>query len=118
MLDLGQNRGALHLSLRNPEDLKDAETRPATLAKLRLHQEPMKDPEPAPAPIALPPPQPIVEEPKGPPPAKPIYVYRSYVQSVTEHKNDGTSARRVITQGSADMVQPPQDGFRTTTEFR
>lgn len=38
-LDLGQNRGTLHLSLRNPEDIKEADTRPATLADLRFHQE-------------------------------------------------------------------------------
>ncbi len=38
-LDLGQNKGTLHLALRNPEDNQPAETRPATLADLRFHQE-------------------------------------------------------------------------------
>lgn len=38
-LDLGQNKGILHLSLRNPEDTEAARTRPATLADLRFHQE-------------------------------------------------------------------------------
>jgi pilus assembly protein CpaB len=38
MLDLGQNRGTLHLSLRNPEDGKAAATRPATLTDLRFRQ--------------------------------------------------------------------------------
>jgi pilus assembly protein CpaB len=38
-LDLGQNKGTLHLSLRNPEDSQPADTRPATLADLRFHQE-------------------------------------------------------------------------------
>jgi pilus assembly protein CpaB len=38
-LDLGQNRGTLHLSLRNPEDHQPAVTRPTTLADLRYHQE-------------------------------------------------------------------------------
>ena len=39
-LDLGMNRGLLHLALRNPEDNEEAETRPATMSQLRLHQEP------------------------------------------------------------------------------
>jgi pilus assembly protein CpaB len=38
-LDLGQNKGTLHLTLRNPEDSLPAHTRPATLAGLRFHQE-------------------------------------------------------------------------------
>ena len=38
-LDLGQNKGSLHLSLRNPEDKEAADTRPATLADLRFRQE-------------------------------------------------------------------------------
>src|SRR5437879_8830127 len=33
-LDLGQNRGSLHLSLRNPEDTRHAQARPATLTAL------------------------------------------------------------------------------------
>jgi pilus assembly protein CpaB len=106
MLDLGQNRGALHLSLRNPEDVRDAHTKPATLAALRLHQEPVKAPEPAPAP-----PPPVAEEPKAPPPPRPTYVYRSLSHSVTEHQNDGTLGRRVLTEGSTYMVTPQPDGF-------
>jgi pilus assembly protein CpaB len=38
-LDLGQNKGMLHLSLRHPDDNLAADTRPATLADLRFHQE-------------------------------------------------------------------------------
>jgi pilus assembly protein CpaB len=38
-LDLGQNRGQLHLSLRNPEDGKPAKTTPATLTDLQFYQE-------------------------------------------------------------------------------
>jgi pilus assembly protein CpaB len=38
-LDLGQNKGTLHLSLRNPEDSAAAKTQPATLADMRFHQE-------------------------------------------------------------------------------
>jgi pilus assembly protein CpaB len=38
-LDLGQNKGTLHLSLRNPEDEDAAKTRPATLSGLQFHQE-------------------------------------------------------------------------------
>ncbi len=39
LLDLGQNMGQLTLSLRNPEDLEEARTQPATLAQIRYHQE-------------------------------------------------------------------------------
>ncbi|MBV9126373.1 MAG: hypothetical protein JO112_23745, partial [Planctomycetes bacterium] len=38
-LDLGENRGILHLALRNPEDEKDAKVRPATLNSLQYDQE-------------------------------------------------------------------------------
>ncbi len=38
-LDLGQNKGTLHLALRNPTDSLPAFTRPATLAGLRFHQD-------------------------------------------------------------------------------
>lgn len=38
-LNLGQNRGTLHLSLRNPEDDRTAKTRPATVDDLQFHQE-------------------------------------------------------------------------------
>jgi pilus assembly protein CpaB len=39
-LNLGMNKGLLHLSLRNPEDSLEADTRPATLAQLRFSQDP------------------------------------------------------------------------------
>jgi hypothetical protein len=38
-VELGQNRGTLHLSLRNPNDTAPGSGRPATLADLRLYQE-------------------------------------------------------------------------------
>ena len=38
-LDLGQTKGTLHLSLRNPEDERDAKTRPATFNELRFFQD-------------------------------------------------------------------------------
>ena len=38
-LDLGQNRGNLHLSLRNPGDAVAANTRPATLSGLQFYQD-------------------------------------------------------------------------------
>jgi pilus assembly protein CpaB len=38
-LDLGQNRGTLHLSLRNPGDADPAKTQPATLSGLQFYQE-------------------------------------------------------------------------------
>jgi pilus assembly protein CpaB len=63
-LDLGQNKGILHLALRNPEDHMPAGTRPATLADLGLYDEvpkqEAKEPEKvaAPAPAPVPPPTP------------------------------------------------------------
>jgi pilus assembly protein CpaB len=105
-LDLGQNRGTLHLSLRNPEDKGDARTRIATLAELRYQQEPPKPAEPAPAPV--------VEAPKPPQP-RPVYVYRSAFQRIIEHSNDGTSVRKVITDSSARMGIPTQ-GYPTEDE--
>ncbi|MEE9601838.1 MAG: Flp pilus assembly protein CpaB, partial [Thermoguttaceae bacterium] len=38
-LDLGMNKGLLHLSLRNSEDNLEADTSPATMAQLRFLQE-------------------------------------------------------------------------------
>jgi pilus assembly protein CpaB len=76
-LDLGQNKGTLHLSLRNPADSSPANTRPATLADLRFHQDRPWDerlkgvleafgkamaqrrPEKAPAALPAPPPPPV-----------------------------------------------------------
>ena len=37
-LDMGQNAGTLHLSLRNPEDRVETPTQPATLAELKLNR--------------------------------------------------------------------------------
>jgi pilus assembly protein CpaB len=65
-LDLGQNKGTLHLTLRNPEDTEQIATRRATLKEIGLHEE--KPPEkpkeekpaaPAAAPIPPPPPPPL-----------------------------------------------------------
>ena len=50
LLDLGQNKGMLHLALRNLEDNKDAQTKPATLIDLR-------------PPVPVPPPLPKAPEP-------------------------------------------------------
>ena len=38
-LELGQNKGSLHLTLRNPEDTDPAKTQPATLSGLQFYQE-------------------------------------------------------------------------------
>ena len=54
LLDLGQNKGMLHLALRNREDNEDAQTRPATLIGLR-------PPVPPPLPKAPEPPPPTVK---------------------------------------------------------
>jgi pilus assembly protein CpaB len=93
LLDLGQNKGTLHLSLRNPEDTEDAQTRPATLADLRYRQEPpeVAEPEPAPAPA-------IVEAPPPAPPQRFVYVYRSAVPKmirIEKHSTDGNPAEAI-----------------------
>lgn len=70
-LDLGQNKGTLHLSLRNPEDEETAAVEPSTLSSLRIG---MRSPESEAAAKkkALPPEPPARKEPPPPPP-KPKY---------------------------------------------
>jgi Flp pilus assembly protein CpaB len=44
LLDLGQNKGTLHLALRNLQDDQDSNIRPATLADLRFrHEKPWEE---------------------------------------------------------------------------
>jgi pilus assembly protein CpaB len=113
-LDLGQNRGILHLSLRHPDDKSDAHTRVATLSELRFKQQPPKEVEPAPAPA--PPPAPVVEAPKSPA-ARPIYVYHPALHRIVEHQNDGTLVRKVISPGSTMMGTPwPDDSYPPPTQ--
>ena len=114
-LDLGQSRGTLHLSLRNPEDTKSSNTEMTTLSELRYrHEKPKVVADPA-----TPPPAPVVEAPKPPPAPKPIYVYRSMTQRLEEHQNDGTAQRRVLTEGASQMTFPTQDmNGPTTVQFR
>ena len=63
LLDLGQNMGQLTLSLRNPEDTAEADTRPATIADIRFRQE-----KPAPAAEPKPGESKPAAEPQTPPP--------------------------------------------------
>jgi Flp pilus assembly protein CpaB len=119
-LDLGQNRGTLHLSLRHPDDKSDAHTRVATLAELRFQQEPPKAAEPAPPPAPAPAPPPAVEAPKAPAP-KPTYVYRwnqRGMLQIVEHQNDGTSVRKYIQSGVSYMGMPSQEEPLPTETFR
>lgn len=69
-LDLAQNRGTLHLTLRNPEDISPAVTRPATITDLLLNpQRPdatttkVVEKPPEKPPEVVPPPRAVVEEP-------------------------------------------------------
>ena len=62
LLDLGQNKGTLHLSLRNPKDKGTSTTKPAMAADLQIPR--MKKPKPADVPLVMPTPPP-------PPPAAP-----------------------------------------------
>ena len=114
-LDLAQNRGTLHLSLRNPEDTKDSETGMTTLNELKYRREPRKVVETT---EITPPPAPVVEAPKPAPPPKPIYVYRTSSQRLEEHQTDGTAARRVLTEGSSQMAFPGMDPGSSTMQFR
>lgn len=92
-LDLGQNMGILHLSLRNPEDDTYASTRPATLADLGLREEapkpPAKEAEKVAAAAAPPPP------PTPAPPAR-IRVIRGATESegVLFEPTDSTRGQR------------------------
>lgn len=63
-LDLGQNKGTLHLSLRNPKDDKAVLVRRATLMEIGLHEEKPKEEK---AIVAAPPPPP-------PPPPPPLQI--------------------------------------------
>ncbi len=65
LLDLGQNMGQLTLALRNPEDLLEADTVPATLADIRFRQE---VPVVLPTEVAAAQPQSEEPEKKDPPP--------------------------------------------------
>ena len=102
-LELGQNRGTLHLSLRNPEDSEDAKTKTATLAELRVPaRSPRRSAEP---PLRL-----RLRSSRNrrlrrrPSPSTSI---TRRTRGRDEHRNDGTSARRVLTEGSARMGIPP-----------
>jgi pilus assembly protein CpaB len=77
MLALAQSKGTLHLSLRNSNDNGDANSRPVTLADLRLHQDkPEKTASPAPVQAAPPPPPPLmIRTVRGPQEGEPIYLY-------------------------------------------
>jgi pilus assembly protein CpaB len=61
LLDLGQNKGTLHLSLRNPKDTGNTKPKATTLADLHLPRTgkpkpvPVEPPTPPPAPEVLPP---------------------------------------------------------------
>jgi pilus assembly protein CpaB len=55
-LDLGQNKGTLHLALRNPNDSETTAARRTTLAELGVAQEPPPAAAPAPAEPPAPPP--------------------------------------------------------------
>jgi len=82
LLELGQNKGTLHLSLRNPDDDRDSGARPVTLADLRYKAERPWDERlksvleamakaqaAAPKPVAPAAPEPVVAKAPEPPPA-------------------------------------------------
>jgi pilus assembly protein CpaB len=62
LLDLGQNKGTLHLSLRNPQDAGNAVTKPATMADIQLPR--VKKPASIPTAVAA---RPLPTPPPAPP---------------------------------------------------
>ncbi len=80
-LDLGQNRGTLHLSLRNLKDEGKATSKPTMLSDLQLR--PKKPPvalaavPPPPAPAPAPLPTPIPRQPPGPRVVQPLFQVRT-----------------------------------------
>jgi pilus assembly protein CpaB len=62
-LDLGQNRGTLHLALRNPEDNQIVSTRRATLADIGLVQQ-----------VVVPAHAKLLQPPEPPPPPRPLRI--------------------------------------------
>lgn len=112
LLDLGQNKGTLHLSLRNLQDNQDTNIQPATLADLRYRQERPWDekargvlsvlatglaqlrtkPAPVPTPTPTPPPTPVAAAPApapvvatappAPPRARHVMIYRGTYQPI------------------------------------
>jgi pilus assembly protein CpaB len=101
-LGLGQNKGALHLSLRNHEDNQVGSAAPARLAK--LDDEDREEP-----PMALPP-----ARPREPPPArKVIAIYRGIGSVETHSPGDGlvhASARpfESVTREAEPRVEGPR----------
>ncbi len=115
LVDLGQNKGTLHLSLRNLQDDQDGNTRPATLADLRFRQEKPWDERakgflgalgqvlaratPAPVPTLAPAPAPapaVATQPPAPPRARQLTIYRGldrpHYQSVDQFGDGGPRA--------------------------
>jgi len=67
MIELGQNKGTLHLSLRNQDDDSEVKPKVATMADIQFHRDrPKKEPAPAPVVVKAPEPAPL---PPLPPPA-------------------------------------------------
>jgi pilus assembly protein CpaB len=66
LLDLGQNKGTLHLSLRSQKDTGSTKTKPVSMADLQLPRKRPVVPAPAPAP-PTPMPPPVVLEPEPDP---------------------------------------------------
>ena len=95
-LNLGMNKGTLHLSLRNPTDDKTKGPRPAQMADIRPPApEPPKlvakvEPEVKPAPVVAPPPPAPAPKPAPPPIPPGIRVIRNTQESVVRfHQGQG-----------------------------
>ena len=106
LLDLGQNKGTLHLALRNLDDERDAKARPATLFDLRFRQEKPWDERvkgvlgalaklQRPAEVVAPPPPPPDPMPPAPDPALLIRTLRGTYQgsSVISSKGPANTSR-------------------------
>ncbi len=110
-LDLGQNSGTLHLSLRNPTDSGDSQVKPALLADLAGGAGKVAKPSPAPV-VAAPPPPPA--PPVPPPPAfdevvLPVRTLRGTAMG-TDRVTIRVPSRRVASRGQAAPAESrPED---------
>jgi pilus assembly protein CpaB len=101
LLDLGQSRGELHLTLRNPRDTLSSPTKPAIAADLpfarpRPKPQPAPAPAPAPAPVPVPVPAPAPAPVPEPPPMEPFVAEEPEEVNLTIRTLRGTTSGQDI----------------------
>lgn len=142
LVDLGQNKGTLHLSLRNQKDEQDANTRPATTRDLPFHQGKPWDakeflsslapllapratsapaPAPTPTPAPAPAPEPVVATPPpAPPRSRFMTIYRGpsgpTYQQLDQQNNGEPRAQATTDVDQADTREVPPPATRAIPE--